>query len=238
MKKACNTVAAMLLFIVICVSASAETPVIRFTTDTSDLDVAFVRNHELVTNLNYPNGNGVIARYAGVDLEETVQKVTCRARFYGGGAVALVSGPISEWSVSGVTTRSIHLVITSESYHFGFFENGSLTDVLTGLYTLDTSGATEYTFGFSISDTTITLQLPTGEKVKKRDERVKSCNGTRIVFEHYLTATDVENGAMAAITYISAKGKSKPALEDDFQRSDGVLLEAPTGHIYALFRND
>ena len=137
-----------------------------------------------------------------------------------------------------MTTRSIHLVISSESYHFGFFEDGSLTDVLTGLYTLDTSGETEYTFGFSISNTTITLQLPTGEKVKKRDERVKTCNGTRIVFEHYLTATDVESNAMPSITYIYSKGKSKPALEDDFQRSDGALIESPTGHIYALFRND
>lgn len=238
MNRVWNVVAVVLIFMVLCVPASAETPVIRFTTDTSDLDVAFIRNRELVTNLNHPNSRGVIARYAGVDLGETVQKVTCRARFYGGGAVALVSGPIAEWSVSGVTTRSIHLVITSESYHFGFFENGNLTDVLTGLYTLDTSGATEHTFGFSVSGSTITLQLPTGEKVKKRDERVKSCNGTRVVFEHYLTAADVETGTMPAITYISAKGKSKPALEDDFQRSDGVLLESPTGHAYALFRND
>lgn len=218
--------------------AQAEAPIIRLVADTTDLDLAFIRNGELVTNFNYENARGVIARYTGVDLGEPVQKVTCKARFYGGGAVALVSTPDAEWSVEGITRRSIHAVFTSTSYHFGFYEDGVLSDVLAGDYALDVSGETEYTFGFSIARDTVTFTLPTGKTVKKIDERVKACNGSRVIFEHYLTAEDVQNGHAAAITYAYATGKAGPALEDTFQRRDGLPFESPTGHAWAQFRNE
>lgn len=228
----------VLLLCMACLPAWAETPVIWLIPDTSALDLAFIQDKALVTNLNYPNEKGIIARYTGLDLGEVPTQVTCRARFVGGGSVALVVTPSSEWSVQGITERSIHAVFTSDGYHFGFFEDGILTDVLADGYTLDTTGETEYTFGFAISGNTITLQLPTGKKVKKRDDRVVSCGGTHVIFEHYVTAEEAEIGAAPVITYLYAKGKALPAAEDDFQRPNGLPVAAPTGHTYVQFRNE
>lgn len=203
-----------------------------------ELDMAYIQGGALVTNFTAPNARGVIARYTGVDLNEPVRKMRCKARFYGGGAVALVATPSPELSLHGITQRSIHAVFSSDGYHFGFYEDGILTDVLADGYTLDLTGETEYSFGFSISGNTITLTLPTGEKVKKWDDRVKTCNGQYIIFEHYLTADTVAHGFAPEITYVYGKGNNRRALEDDFQREDGLPGEAPTGHAYVQFRNE
>ncbi len=220
-------------------AAAAEAPVFSFFPDASQLDVAYIKDGALVTNFNHLNEKGVVARYTGVDLGEAPTEVKCKARFYGGGAVAIVTTPSEEWSLAGITSRSIHAVFTSESYHFGFYENGVLVDVLADAYTLDTSGEKEYTFGFTISRSTITFLLPTGKKVKKvDDDRVKTCNGQRVIFEHYLTAEDVAGGSQAAITYCYAKGPKLKALKDTFERADGLPMEAPSGHLYVQFRNE
>lgn len=217
---------------------AAETPVIHLITDTSMLDIAYIREGALVTNLNYPNERGIIARYTGVDLEALPTKIQCSARFYGGGAVAIVATPSEEWSIGGITARSVHAVFTGESYHIGFYESGTLTDVLADSYALDTSGETEYTFGIALSGDMITVTLPTGKTVKKRDARAGTCSGTHILFEHYLTAEDAAAGAFPAITQIKATGEGGVVLEDDFARSDGLPRAAPTGQTYVQFRND
>lgn len=222
----------------LCAPAWADAPAIRLIADTSELDLAFIRGGELVTNLSYANPRGVIARYTGVDLCEAPRKVTCTARFIGGGSVAIVATPSADWSINGITACSIHAVFSSDAYHFGFYEDGALTDVLADEYTLDLTGETAYTFGFSIDGSTITLQLPNGKKVKKRDDRVKTLNGQHIIFEHYLTPEEAEAGSMPAILSIYAKGKSLAALEDDFARPDGLPIAAPSGHTYYQFRND
>lgn len=229
---------AVLLIVLLPFPAMAEAPPIQFVTNPAELDVAYIRDGELVTNFNYPNDKGIIARYTGVDLGEAPEKVSCRARFDGGGAVALIAYPAGKWSLAGLSERSIHVVFASDSYHLGFFEDGILTDVLTGEYTLDTTGEKEYTFGFAISKSTITLQLPTGKTAKKKDDRVLSCNGRNIIYEHYLSAGEVEREAAPVITYVYAKGRALPALEDDFQRGDGLPYMAPSGHLYAEFRNE
>jgi len=218
--------------------AVAQAPIIYRPEDTAALDIALIRDGALVTNLNFENPRGVIARYTGVDLGEAPQTVTCRARFDGGGAVALISSAGGAWSIDGITKASIHAVFTSESYHFGFFEDGVLSDVLAGEYTLDRTGGKEYTFGYTISGTTLTLKLPNGKTDKKIDERVKALNGPYVIFEHYLTAEDVAAGAAPAIVSVYAKGKSLPALKDDFQRGDGLPFIAPSGHVYVQFRNE
>lgn len=215
-------------------SVSAE---IFVFSDTDDLDIAYIKDSALVTNFNYPNGNGIIARYTGVDLGEAPKEVKCSARFNGGGAVALVTTPSEDWSVAGITARSLHVVFSSEGYYLGFYEDGILTDVLTGAYTLDLTGETVYTFGMTISGSTITLALPNGKTVKKRDDRVKTCNGAYVIFEHYLTAENVEEHNAPAITSVYAKGASLDALKDDFDRNDGLPFVAPSGHVYMQFRN-
>ncbi|MDR0897670.1 MAG: hypothetical protein LBN04_07415 [Oscillospiraceae bacterium] len=226
------------LFLGLC-AARAETPVLNLGTPVLEtLEVAYRRDGMLVTNLNAPNPAGVIARYTGVDLGETAREVRCKARFYGGGAVALLSCPQGDWTVGGLTATAIHLVFAADGYYIGFCENGVLTDVLTGAYTLDLTGETEYSFGFKISGSTLTVSLPNGKTVKKQDARVKTCGGPRVVFEHYLTAEDAANGFAPAITSAYAKGKDLPAYEDDFERADGRLRLAPSGHSYVLFRND
>lgn len=227
-----------LILITLSISAMAEKLDMASLSDLAELDLAYIRSGALVTNFLNPTVDGIIARYTGTDLGASVKEVTCRARFYGGGAVALISGPIAEWSVDGITTRSIHAVFTSDGYHFGFFEDGRLTDVLADPYTLDLTGQTEYSFGYTISGTTITLQLPNGKKITKRDDRVKTCNGSRVIYEHYLTAENVAEQVAPEITYIRAKGGAKPTLKDDFQRADGLPASAPSGHIYAQFRNE
>ncbi len=229
----------VVLIIAVSLPSQAETPVFTMQEDPSAYENAFIQDGQLVTNLNFPNDKGVIARYTGIDLGEVPKEVKCKARFYGGGAVALVITPSDSWSVEGITARSIHAVFTSSSYHFGFFEDGQLSDVLSGPYELDLTGKKEYTFGFTIAGNNITFLLPTGKKVKKTDDkRVKACNGQYVFFEHYITPEDAAIGAMPAITYAYAKGAKQPAMKDDFQRSDGLPLSAPTGHIYRQFRND
>lgn len=202
------------------------------------LDMAYIQDNALVSNLLFPTPEGVIARYTGVDLGAAMQKITCTVRFTEGGAVALISGAIEEWSVEGITTGAIHAVFASDGYHFGFYENGTLTDVLADNYQLDLSGETEYTVGYSISGSTITLQLPNGKKIQKRDPRVKSLNGTRVIFEHFLTGEDAAAGASVAITSVYAKANAKKTLKDDFKREDGLPLQAPSGHVYYQFRNE
>ncbi|MDR0897285.1 MAG: hypothetical protein LBN04_05455 [Oscillospiraceae bacterium] len=235
-KMACSLALALML----CLSAAlAETPVLSLGTPALEtLEVAYRKDGMLVTNLNAPAPSGVIARYTGIDLGETASEVRCKARFYGGGAVALLSCPEGLWSVDGLTASAIHLVFAADGYYIGFCENGVLKDVLTGAYTLDLTGEKEYSFGFKISGSTLTVTLPSGKTVKKKDDRVKTCGGSRVVFEHYLTAADVENGFAPAITYAFAKGKSLPAFEDDFERADGILKRAPSGHDYIAFRNE
>lgn len=228
---------ALLMVCTIAFSALADAPVIRLIADVSELDLAFIRGSELVTNFNYPNARGIIARYTGAQMENAIRKVECTARFEGGGSVALVALPEGEWSVQGITARSIHVVFAHDSYHLGFYENGTLTDVLTGEYALDLSGETLYTFGFSISGSTITLNLPTGKTAKRKDDRVASCNGPRVILEHYLTAEDVAAGHSPAISSIYVKDKDSTELKDDFHRGDGLPLYAPTGQQYVQFRN-
>lgn len=235
-RRAAARVVALLMLLTM--PALADAPVFRWVDDTADLDLAFIRDGALVTNLNYPNARGVIARYTGVDLGEPPREVLCTARFDGGGAVAIIAGLDGHWSLEGITARSIHAVFTSEGYHFGFYEDGVLSDVLAGEYTLDTTGGTAYTFGFTISKRSLTLRLPTGGKDVKVDDRVVSLNGPYVVFEHYLTERDVERGASPAMTRVYAKGASLPALEDTFDRMDGLPVSAPSGHAYVQFRND
>lgn len=250
-RRALQACAALWLALLFALPAFAEDGPIRIIiNDVSQLDLAYILHGELVTNFNFPTDKGVVARYTGVDLLEPPVKVSCRAKFYGGGAVAIVSGPInsmlvdseagpvSAFTVESITMRSIHAVFASDGYYFGFYEDGVLTDVLTGEYALDTTGQTEYTFGYSISGTTITLALPTGKTVKKKDPRVESCNGGRVFFEHYVTAEDAAEGYAPAITYVYAAGKEFPALEDDFGRTDGLPIAAPTGHTYIQFSNN
>lgn len=227
----------LLLLCLVSGRAAGEVPVLRLIADTSQLDQAYIRDGRLVTNYTEPNRAGTVARYTGVELGEVVARASCTATFAGGGAVAIVCGPL-EWSVAGITARSIHAVFTAEGYHFGFYENGVLEDVLAGSYALDTSGETEYSFGFSIRDRTITLRLPDGKTARKYDERVIRCGGTRVVFEHYLTAGDVLAGASPAIVSVDAAGASLPPLHDDFNRRDGLPHIAPSGHMYYQFRND
>ncbi|MDR0928218.1 MAG: hypothetical protein LBM74_00705 [Oscillospiraceae bacterium] len=231
----------LLLALLFCLSAAlAETPVLSLSTPPAleTLEVAYIRDGALVTNLNAPNPSGIIARYTGVDLGETAREVRCKARFYGGGAVALLVCPEGEWTVDGLTATAIHIVFAADGYYIGFCQDGVLKDVLTGSYKLDLSGEKEYTFGCRIVGSTLTVTLPTGRIVKKKDDRVKACGGPRVVFEHYLTAADAANGFAPAITYATAKGKELPAYKDDFEREDGSLTTAPTGHVYALFRNE
>lgn len=237
MRKGLRAAMLALLLALLATPAWAGAPVMHLITDTSQLDLAYIRDGELVTNLNQPNAKGIIARYTGADLGEAARRVSCTARFVGGGAVAIVAGPLEAWSVAGIMERSIHIVFASDGYHLGFCEGGVLKDVLTGEYTLDLSGETEYTFGFSISGDTITLQLPNGKTTKKKDARVKDCNGPRVIFEHYLTDAERAAGAYPAITAVYAKGRSLPALEDDFTRRDGLPVSAPSGHDYVQFRN-
>lgn len=206
--------------------------------DPAMLDLAYIRDGALVTNLNAPNSRGIIARYTGADLGEVPREVTCTARFEGGGAVAIVATPSGDWSLAGITAASLHAVFTGSSYHFGFYEGGVLTDVLAGEYALDLGGTTEYTFGFTVKGDTLTLLLPNGKRDKKIDERVKTLNGRHVIFEHYLSAGDVAAGAAPAITAVYAKGADLPALEDDFQRGDGLPVAAPSGHVYVQFRNE
>lgn len=239
MRKAFFTLASLLLIFLIGGAAAVQTDA----PDLSRMDVAYIREGALVANPLYPTPTGVIARYTGADLGAKAQKVTCTVRFLNGGAMALISGPLADLSVEGITQASIHAVFTSESYHFGFYENGALTDVLADAYPenvgpLDLSGKTEYTVGYSISGSTLTLLLPNGKKIQKRDPRVKSLNGPRVVFEHYLTAEDVAVGASVEITSLYAKGGDKKALQDDFDREDGPPLIAPSGHAYFQFRNE
>ncbi len=233
-----SAIPAMLVFALV-LPVLAEIPVFSVQEDPSGYENAYIQDGQLVTNLNFPNERGVIAKYTGIDLGEAPKEVRCKARFYGGGAVALVTTPSDSWSVEGITDRSIHAVFTSNSYHFGFFENGQLADVLSGSYDLDVTGKKEYDFGFTISKNNITFLLPTGKKVRKTDdERVKACNGPYVFFEHYMTPEDAAIGAAPAITYVYAKGAKTPALKDDFNRTGGLPLTAPTGHVYVQFRNE
>ena len=229
----------LLLALLFPVLASAQSIIIYSADDTSPLDLAFIQEGVLVTNLNYANEKGIIARYTGVDLGEAPQKILCRATFQGGGAIALISSAGGDFSLAGIQRASIHAVFTSNGYHFGFYEGGVLIDVLAGEYTLDTTGNTEYTFGYTIVRNTITLQLPNGKTVKKVDDpRVSALNGPIVIFEHYLSPEDVTAEARPAITYVYAKGKSLPALEDTFQRRNGLPIQSPTGHAYVSFRNN
>lgn len=220
------------------IPALAQQPIIYNPQDPATLDIAYIQGGALVTSHAMPNPRGVIARYTGAELESTVQEVKCRARFEGGGSITLVLGPIEPWALSGIIDRSIHVVFSSEGCYLGFYENGALKDVIAEAYELDTTGETEYTFGISISGETATVLLPTGKKVKKRDSRVKSCNGPRVVFEHYLTAEEVAKGASPRLTYVYAKPAKGAALEDSFDRPDGLPFMAPTGQPYVQFRND
>lgn len=179
--------------------------------------------------------DAVYACYTGADLGGTVKKMSAKARFFGGGACALIATSNYPDSVGSITARAIHVVFDARGYFLGFCEDGTVTDVKTGEYTLDLTGEKEYSFGWSISGDTITLTLPTGKTVKYKNDRVKEYGGRYAVWEHYLTPEDRLLGTGPAFTSISGTGET--SLQDDFARPDGALDSAPTGQAYICFAN-
>lgn len=175
------------------------------------------------------------ACYTSADLGGAVTKMSAKARFFGGGACALIATPNRPESVSAITDCSVHVVFDAHGYFIGFCENGTLTDVKTGEYTLDLTGSKTYSFGWSISGSTLTLRLPGGGTAKYKGDRVKTCGGPYAVWEHYMTPADSVLGTGPVFTEISGVGKT--ALEDDFERADGEPLAAPSGQAYICFSN-
>ena len=174
------------------------------------------------------------ACYTSADLGGTVKQMRAKARFYGGGACALIATPNYPDTVDAITGRSIHVVFDAHGYFLGFYENGALKDVKTGEYTLDLTGEKTYSFGWSVSGRTITLTLPTGKTVKYTGDQVKACGGQYAVWEHYMTGDDLLAGTGPAYTGI--RGVGQTSLRDDF-KTDGELTNAPTGQEYILFSN-
>lgn len=174
------------------------------------------------------------ACYTSADLGGTVTQMRAKARFYGGGACALIATPNYPDAVDAITSRSIHVVFDAHGYFLGFYENGVLKDVKTGEYTLDLTGEKTYSFGWRISGRTITLTLPTGKTVKYTGDQVKECGGQYAVWEHYMTENDLLTGTGPAYTGI--RGVGKTTLRDDF-KTDGALTSAPTGQEYILLSN-
>src|SRR5699024_12350295 len=60
------------------------------------------------------------------------------------GACALIATSNYPDSVGSITARAIHVVFDARGYFLGFCEDGTVTDVKTGEYTLDKTGEKEY----------------------------------------------------------------------------------------------
>lgn len=175
------------------------------------------------------------ACYTGAELGGKVTKMSAKARFFGGGACALIATPNLPDSVAAITGCSVHIVFDAHGYYLGFCRDGEVKDVKTGAYTLDLTGEKEYAFGWEIKGRTITLTLPTGKKVKYTGDAVVECGGGYAVWEHYMTESDKMLGTGPAFTLIEGAGET--ALHDDFSAAEGELTVAPTGQAYICFAN-
>ena len=200
----------------------------------------YIKNGMLTGNNDHINNDGRVAKYVFADLGADCKMIKCKALF-NGGSIALISEPNGRNYVHDITRGSVHVVFYNTSVIVGLFISGVLTTIGTKTYTISDTNAI-HECGYSIQGSTITLYLPDGDTVQFTDERIPDANGQYVCWEitnlgviptEYPT-DEWEHGKFAAFYAEPVDGIP---LMDTFDRNDGFIGVARTGHVYSLCRN-
>lgn len=214
-----------------------ETPVNPY----DKLKFAYIKDFRLVCN---DTNTTRTAKYNGIDLGSgvTPSHMSCKCVFSqgsAGGTIALISNPGGLLEVGWITNKSLHVVFTDTELKFGLYENGVLNVVYSHVYATRCSldNVTEYTFGWGIpsgQDTQIKFTCPDGVFTYNHPSSLKTYMGRYVTLEHYYDGVGV---GKPQFTYFDVKVNSVLTVLDNFNRLDGAIGNAQSGHAYAQISN-
>lgn len=205
----------------------------------------FIKNNRLTMNNDHINTDGRVAKYTFADIGDKCQKLMCRACFSTDGSIALVSNPNGRTTVDDITTGSIHIVFYQTYASIGLFISGTLVNISTINYTVVLDETTVYEFGFSIDESVnqITIYKPGGGTPwTVTDTRIPTANGRYVCWEltnTTVTPTNIPTDKFphGYFTAFYANPITGRPLMDVFDRPDGPVVNARTGHVYTQCRN-
>lgn len=208
-------------------------------------DYSYIKNGELTCNNNNINSKNTVAKYIEADMGSTVKKIMCKVKFLGGSQAALITTKLnSNRNISNIVNSSIHVVFSATNVSVGIYISNSLEAQKISYEELDKSGETEYEIGFEfVGNNTIKVYLPNGTSQELIVDGCDDINGQYAIWEHYTYSSDITDIVTEKFNHVIFTGfycscDSGNELRDNFKRADGFIGNAPTGHIYKLYRND
>ena len=178
-----------------------------------------------------------------------------------GGTLALIASNHKERKlIETITTGSLHFTFDYYRVEVGIYiANGNQHNLCTICTTgMTTDGVAEYQMGYEfMGDDTIRFYLAqplrTSDPIIILDQNctavrvndntvditydgIDSYNGRYLVVEEYQGNASANTELLIPhVTGLYAKANNVPSFRDNFNRQNGVLNVAPTGHIYTLF---
>lgn len=206
---------------------------------------AYIKNRVLICNNDHVNTQNTIAKYVKVNMGSLVKKVMAKFSLRGG-MVTLISSPLStDNNIQDIVNKSVHLVFDANACTVVLFDDGVSSSIGHFNYSnaLVTNDTNTYECGFEFTAANeLTVYLPDGTTEVVTDSELDSHNGNYVIYEFYnnnvsSSATPTPYFNRPTFKGFYCKCESGRTLRDDFQREDGALNVAPSGHVYISFRN-
>lgn len=211
-------------------------PVFDTYVNLSNFKNAYILNKKLVAN-DTSGTSDVSAQYTVAKMENTVNKIMLKCIFDTNTTIAIITEPNGMTNVTDVTKRSIHITFNANGCSVGYFDNAVLTNIKNTGWEGDYIGK-EVTIGFEISGNVITVYLPNGNTLTVTNEKLISCGGKYVLWEHYMGGLNKRIFHSAQFTKIYAEDADGNVLCDDFNRENGSIGISPQGYVYAQFTNE
>lgn len=212
--------------------------------DTSIYALPYIYRKKVMCNKAVNAGT---AYYAGVDSKGTPETMTVKFIWEqaktNSGTVAVISQKNGLNSVSDITSKSFHLVLTRTHVALNLLDSVTSTEDVISEDLADTmvaDGVTEHTLSVSVSGNTVTITVDnetfTGT-VQTAGINLSDYIGRYVQFEHYCGG-DMDSYTMPMFTYWKVEGSNIwITIEDNFSRPSGLLTRTPQGYEYHVFTN-
>lgn len=219
--------------------------IINVSNNTLYTEQAYIKNRVLICNNDHVNTQNTVAKYVKADMGSLVKKVMAKFTTRGG-TVTLVSSPLStDNNVQDIVNKSVHAVFDVNACTVVLFDNGASRSIGHFNYgnALVANDSNEYECGFEFTGANeLTVFLPDGTTSVITDSEIDSHNGNYVIYEFYnnnVSSSDVPTPYFSRPSFkgFYCKCENGRTLRDDFQREDGALTVAPSGHTYISFRN-
>ena len=214
--------------------------------DNNNYTLSYIDNGKMTCN----KSNSIpTACYNSIEcLTDKVKEMSCKVIWdkahsssYPAVSIAIVSNPNGIHNQknenTNISQKSLHLVFTGSSVNIDTYDNGSSTTRHTIPYSnpVNLDGETEYTIGWKLSNTGITVILPDGteQTYNNSDDGIdynEYC-GKYCCYE-FFSNTEAAEFTKAYITYIKIKDSNDFIIYDNFNRPDGLLGQTPAGFIW------